>query len=77
MPVLYELTEVIVADPASTLHVPTPVVGLLPAMVVTVTLHKFWSTPAAAVVGKADTATVILSTDDAHAPLAIDHCRTA
>ena len=36
-----ELIEVIVPLPLTTLHVPTPLVAVLPAKVAVVTLHKF------------------------------------
>ena len=40
MVVVGELEVVIVAVPLTTLHAPVPVVGVLPAIVAVVTLHK-------------------------------------
>jgi len=36
-----DVGDVIVAEPLTTLHIPVPTVGVLPAKVVAVTLHKF------------------------------------
>ena len=47
--------------PLTILHVPVPVTGVLPDMVVVVTLHRSWSLPALAVV--AGTATFITTVD--------------
>ena len=60
-----------VAAPVITLHVPTPLTGLLPDIVVTVTLHKFWSEPAAAVVGGRATAIATSLVLGVHPPLLI------
>ncbi len=49
---------VIVAVPLTTLQVPVPVVGTLPASVKLPLLHWVWSGPAAAVVGAAYTVPV-------------------
>ena len=46
-----ELAVVIVAVPEVTLQVPVPIPAELADIVVLVTLHKFWSEPALAVVG--------------------------
>ncbi len=43
--------SVIVAVPDTTLHTPVPTVGVLPARVVTATLHKAWSGPDTDTVG--------------------------
>jgi hypothetical protein len=60
-PVTPEVGEegvVMVAVPLTTLHVPVPDVGILPAKVAVVTPQAgFWSGPAAAVVGAAETDT--------------------
>ena len=59
-PVTPEVGEeevVMVAVPDTTLHAPVPTVGVLAAKVVEVTLQRFWSGPAAAVVGGAFTVT--------------------
>jgi len=42
---------VTVAVPDTTDHAPVPTVGVFPAKVVVVVLHKLWSDPATAVVG--------------------------
>ena len=49
---------VIVAVPETTDQFPVPTVGVLPANVVVVTLQRFWSEPALAVVGLAFTVNV-------------------
>jgi hypothetical protein len=72
-----ELGVVIVAVPATTLQVPIPVVGLFPAKLVVVTLHKPWSGPALAAVGNASMVIVTSSDEDAHAPLLIVHLNVA
>ncbi len=76
IPVTVEVAEdavVIVPVPAITLHAPVPVAGVLPAKVVLVTLHKFWSAPALAVVGGAAILMVTSSVDAAQAGLLIVH----
>src|SRR6266849_5184659 len=45
------LGVVIVALPLTSVHVPVPTVGLLPARVAVLVSQKAWSVPAAAVVG--------------------------
>ena len=62
-PVTPEVGEegvVMVAVPETTDHTPVPTAGVLPANVVVVTLQRFWSEPAAAVVGGAFTVTEVV-----------------
>ena len=63
MVVLGELPVVIVQLPVTMLQLPMPTVGVFPAIAVPVTLHRFWSAPASAAVGKAsfviDTSSVL------------------
>jgi len=62
---------VMVAVPRISVHVPVPVVGTFPAKVAVVTLHRFWSGPAAATVGFASTLMTIVSTELGQTPLEI------
>ena len=57
-PDVAEEVVVIVAVPLTTVQVPVPVAGTLPASVNAPLLHCVWSGPAAAVVGAADTVPV-------------------
>ncbi|MBL4691344.1 MAG: hypothetical protein JKY68_07790, partial [Rhodospirillales bacterium] len=54
-------------------HAPVPTAGAFPAKVAVVTLHKFWSGPAAAVVGIPATLMTMSSVDAGHTPLLIVH----
>ena len=79
-PVIVDVGEagvVIVAAPAVTVHKPVPVAGVLPASVAVVTLHRFWSAPAAEVVGGEATLMITSSVEAAHAPLLIVHLSVA
>lgn len=79
-PVTPEVDNVVVvtvAVPLSTLHTPVPIAGVLPANVVVVVLHKFWSAPAAAVVGGEDTLITTSSVEEAHGEFAIVHLKVA
>jgi len=62
---------VTVAVPEITVHVPLPVAGAFPAKVAIVTLHKFWSGPAAEVVGDASTLITTSSVEEGQTPLEI------
>ena len=64
---------VIVAVPLTTVHTPVPTVGVFPANVVLVTLHKPWSVPASAVVGTSDTLMVTSSLLLPQPPLLMVH----
>ena len=64
---------VTVAVPDMTDHDPVPTVGAFPANVAVVTLHRFWSGPAAATVGMSATLITISSVDEAQDPLVIVH----
>ncbi len=66
-----EEAVVIVAAPLTTLQVPVPDVGALPARVAVVTLQIFWSGPAEAVVPGAATSITTSSVELAHTPLAM------
>ena len=59
------------AEPDTTVQSPVPAVGVLPASVVVVELHKDWSGPAAAVVGVALTEITTSSLDAVHGELDI------
>jgi hypothetical protein len=67
---------VIVAVPETTDQVPVPVVGVFPASVVELVLHKFWLGPASAVVGLASTFIVTSLSDVPQAPAVIVHFNT-
>ena len=69
--VLGELILVIVPVPLTTLHVPTPLVAVLPDKVPVVVLHRFWSVPALAAVAGVAIVIVTSSVLDVHAPLLI------
>ncbi len=68
---------VTVAVPATTVHAPVPVAGVLPAKVAVLTLHRFWSGPALLVLGKASISMVTSSVDTAQAPLLMVHLKVA
>jgi len=51
-PLVERVGVVMVATPLTTLHTPEPIIGALPASVVDVMLHRLWSEPATAVVGR-------------------------
>ncbi len=70
-PEVAKVDVVTTALPAITLQAPVPTVGVLPARVAVVTLHKFWSAPAADVVGKSDTFMITSSVELAQPPLLI------
>jgi hypothetical protein len=72
IPDVGEAGVVIVATPATTLHEPEPTVAVFPARVVIVTLHKFWSGPAAAEVGVGVKLITIWSITAVHVPLAVE-----
>lgn len=72
-PEVGDAAVVIVAAPAIKVHSPEPVVGVLPARVATITLHKVWSGPAAEAVGLASTLIMTLSAEDGQTPLLIVH----
>ena len=79
-PVIPEVGEeavVMVAVPDTTVQVPLPDVGVFPARVVAVTLHKLWSVLAVAVVGGVDTLITTSSVELVQAPLAIVHLKVA
>src|ERR1035437_4007677 len=63
------------AVPAVTVHKPVPLTGLLPARVATVTLQRFWSTPALETVGVAATVMLTVLIEGAQVPLEMVHCR--
>ena len=67
--------EVITPLPLTILHAPVPVVGVLAVTVALVTLHRFWSDPAAAVVGKGEIIIITSSVLALHAPLPIVHLK--
>ncbi len=80
MPVTPEVDNVVVvtvAVPVITLQAPVPTVGVLAVKVAVVTLHKFWSTPAAEVVGGDETFMITSSVDETQAPLLIVQRRVA
>ena len=80
IPVTAEVAEpgvVIVAVPLTTLHVPVPVVGVLPARVKDELLHWLMSVPALAVVGVARLVITTSSVTLAHTPLDIVHLSVA
>ena len=68
---------VIVAGPATTAHIPEPTVGVFPAKVVVVTLQRFWSGPALAIVGSASTTITIESIELGQIPFEIVHVKVA
>ena len=72
-----EVGVVIVAAPDTTVHCPVPVLAVLPAKVVLVTLHRFWSDPALAMVAGAAILITIVSVDVAHGLLLMVHTRVA
>lgn len=72
-----EVGVVTVAVPEITDQTPVPTAGVLPAKVVVVILHKFWSGPAFAVVGDSSILIVILSEEGGQVPFEIDHCNVA
>ena len=72
-----EAGVVIVAVPEMTAQIPVPTTGVLPASVVVVTLHRFWSEPALAVVGSWSTFILTVSTEFGHEPLEIVHVKVA
>ena len=79
-PVTVEFGEpgvVTVAVPLITDHSPAPTTGVLPAKVVVVTLHKFWSRPADAVVGLSMTLITTSSAEDGQEPFVIVHLSVA
>ena len=76
MPVTAEVADVgvvTVAVPLITLHVPVPVVGVLPARVKLALLHWLMSVPAFAVVGVARLVITTSSVTFVHTPLEIVH----
>jgi len=66
---------VMVQEPETIDQVPVPVVGVLPANIVLVTLHKLWSGPASATVGAASTVTTTSSEVEPQLPLEIVHLK--
>ncbi len=65
--------SVIVAAPDTTLHNPVPTVGVLPANVVTATLHKAWSGPDTDTVGNSRIVMIMSSVEGAQVPFVIVH----
>ena len=72
-PVVGNVASAKVAAPLITVHKPEPMPAELALMLLVVVLHKFWSAPAAAVVGVWSTCIVTLSVVDGQFPLAIVH----
>ena len=70
-PVVGNVASAKVAAPLITVHKPEPMPAELALMLLVVVLHKFWSAPAAAVVGVWSTCIVTLSVVDGQFPLAI------
>ena len=64
---------VTVAVPEITDHIPVPTAGVFPASVAVVILHRFWSDPAAAVVGGAAMLMTTSSVDGVQDPLDMVH----
>ena len=60
-----------VFGPLTNDHVPVPTVAAIAAIVVVVTLHKFWSAPANANDGKSFIVTKTSSVEVGHVPLVI------
>lgn len=76
-PLVGELVVVTVAVPLNTLHDPVPTVGVLPAKVEVVTLHKVWSTSALDTVGSSSTRMLTVSTVGEQPPSLIVHVKMA
>src|ERR1035437_2812855 len=74
-PELKTVGEVTTPVPDVTVHAPVPGAELLPARVVTVTLHRFWVAPALAAGAGAATLILTVLTEGAQVPLEIVHCR--
>jgi len=72
-PLVDKVGVVTAAAPLTTLHIPVPSAGALPARVAIVVLHKDWSEPAAAAVGGKAIFITTSSVDDAQEPLLIVH----
>ena len=66
-----ELGVVIVPVPETTVHKPVPTLGVFPARVAVVVLHKFWSGPASALTEPALTVNTTSSVDEAQGGLLI------
>src|SRR5688572_19352683 len=68
-----EVGVAMVPVPLTSVHKPEPTVGVLPAKEVVNVLQRFWSGPAAEVLGGAYTIMLTWSVEGGHEPLVIVH----